>query len=474
LLDDCERVLFRRLAIFANGWTLEAAERVCTGEVLERAAVLDALLSLVTKSLVLVDLDAPLPRYYFFESTRAFALEQLGASGEYDSVARAHAQWMATFAEHCLSRAHETGGKWHTEAAPEIENVLAALAWAFSSGGDAVLGARVAANLEWGWMRAAFAEQGIRYMNAALARLDAQEHPALVGRLMLAQCGAAANHFDVDRLRQTVALLASDANVCLVAKAHGMLAQALSVSGASDEAVAVSDKAFELLREAKLESSAAYARHLELRGLILCFRPGRLEEARTCVAEAVELAHALGSNSLVMILQHTFAQFEFLTGDAASAAALVASSLNAARAERGWLSGSEIGALSNLASYQLALGEIDAAQASAREALTLAHPARDVAAHMAIQHLAAVAALRSELRTAARLLGYVNNWLARMPESRTRDPIDQSSYDILTASLRRQLTDEEATALMAKGALLSQDAAVAEALALTSEPLATG
>ena len=55
LLSDEERVLFRRLAVFAGGWTLDAVEQVCAGDGLDQSAVLDLLTSLVDKSLVVVD-----------------------------------------------------------------------------------------------------------------------------------------------------------------------------------------------------------------------------------------------------------------------------------------------------------------------------------------------------------------------------------------------------------------------------------
>src|SRR5579863_4730179 len=84
LLSEPEQRLFRRLAIFVGGWTLDAAEAVCTDETLDGLEVVDLLSSLVDKSLVVA--EAENPRYGLLESTRAFALEKLAQSGEHEAL----------------------------------------------------------------------------------------------------------------------------------------------------------------------------------------------------------------------------------------------------------------------------------------------------------------------------------------------------------------------------------------------------
>jgi predicted ATPase len=148
LLGEPERVLFRRLAVFASGWTLEAAESVCVGGALHRESVLDALCSLAEKPLVVVAFDVATPRYSFFESTRAYALERLVADGEHPEFSRRHAEWMATFAD----RAYGMYGvvprsPWQIAVIPELDNALAALEWALRRDGDALLDGRIASGL---------------------------------------------------------------------------------------------------------------------------------------------------------------------------------------------------------------------------------------------------------------------------------------------------------------------------------------
>jgi predicted ATPase len=92
LLTDQERRLFARLAAFAGGWTLEAAEAVGAGDGIEADAVLDLLIRLVDKSLVVAD-EQPdgAARYRLLETLHQYARQRLTAGGEADAVRGRHA-----------------------------------------------------------------------------------------------------------------------------------------------------------------------------------------------------------------------------------------------------------------------------------------------------------------------------------------------------------------------------------------------
>ena len=85
LLDQCEQMLLRRLAVFAGGWTLEMAEDVCPGQGLERSEILDLLSQLVDKSMVLVSASDG-ARYRLLGPIRQYALERLRLSGEESEI----------------------------------------------------------------------------------------------------------------------------------------------------------------------------------------------------------------------------------------------------------------------------------------------------------------------------------------------------------------------------------------------------
>jgi predicted ATPase len=131
LLSDEERILFRRLSVFAGGWTLEAAEEVCAGEGIERDEVLDLLTHLTDKSLVLVSVgEGEEARYRFLETVRHYAREKLEESGEGPEIRRRHAIFFAALgvqAEPGLHSAEEV--KWRRRLVVEHANLRAALAW---------------------------------------------------------------------------------------------------------------------------------------------------------------------------------------------------------------------------------------------------------------------------------------------------------------------------------------------------------
>ena len=94
LLEPDERLLFRRLAVFAGGFELAAAEGVCAGDGLETAEVADVLARLVEKSLVTVDERRQRERRYrLLETVRLYARERLAEAGEAAALAERHARW---------------------------------------------------------------------------------------------------------------------------------------------------------------------------------------------------------------------------------------------------------------------------------------------------------------------------------------------------------------------------------------------
>ncbi len=99
LLSDQERVLFRRLAVFAGGWTLDAVERVCAGDGIDAYAILDLLTSLVDKSLVVADEGRIAVRYRMLETVRDYALDLLRESGELDPLCDRHRDFFLVLAE---------------------------------------------------------------------------------------------------------------------------------------------------------------------------------------------------------------------------------------------------------------------------------------------------------------------------------------------------------------------------------------
>jgi predicted ATPase len=93
LLTEPERTVWRRLSVFAGGWTLEAAESVCAGAEVDASAILELLASLVDKSVVIVEEQAGQARYRMLETTRQYGAEKLREAGETSVVYQRHRDW---------------------------------------------------------------------------------------------------------------------------------------------------------------------------------------------------------------------------------------------------------------------------------------------------------------------------------------------------------------------------------------------
>ncbi len=141
LSDGDEQIVFRRLAVFAGGFTLDAAETVGGLGALQ-TSVLEIVGSLVEKSLLQPAASLTKePRFTLLETVRAFALEQLEASGELSVAQRAHAAWCVAFVE---GFGHDSQTmlaqlSWLPAIEAEYGNVLAALSWLEGSGDTGAL-----------------------------------------------------------------------------------------------------------------------------------------------------------------------------------------------------------------------------------------------------------------------------------------------------------------------------------------------
>jgi predicted ATPase/DNA-binding CsgD family transcriptional regulator len=158
LLSGDERALLRRLAVFTGGFTLDAVERVCAGEEVERARVLDLLGSLVDQSLVIAQERDASVRYQLLESVRQYGLEQLAEGGEEDTLRGRHRDLFLALAEQAAPQL-ETGHQreWLELLDPEAANLAAAIDYALGS--DPRLALRFCAALyRWWWIRGRFTE----------------------------------------------------------------------------------------------------------------------------------------------------------------------------------------------------------------------------------------------------------------------------------------------------------------------------
>jgi predicted ATPase len=141
LLPEPERVVLRRLAIFAGDFTLQAATTVVSTDEIAGSDIVDCAANLVAKSLVAADLGGATARYRLLETTRAYALEKLTQNGEFEQVARRHAEYYRDLFERAEAELQtRPGSEWLVAYGRPIGNLRAALDWAFSPAGDVPVG----------------------------------------------------------------------------------------------------------------------------------------------------------------------------------------------------------------------------------------------------------------------------------------------------------------------------------------------
>ncbi|MGZ9234513.1 MAG: AfsR/SARP family transcriptional regulator [Anaerolineales bacterium] len=152
LLTEPERILFRRLAVFTGGFTLEAAESVCS-QGMNRSDILDLLGRLADKSLVIVESgsDTGETRYRLLETIRQYALERLAEAGEARDTRDGHLDFFARLAEQAEPMMFgRESPRWYRKLDQELDNIRSAIEWATNSG-RADIALDVAGSLVYFW-----------------------------------------------------------------------------------------------------------------------------------------------------------------------------------------------------------------------------------------------------------------------------------------------------------------------------------
>jgi predicted ATPase len=141
LLPETERRLLRGFAVFAGGFTVDAAAAVMTDTGFDTSAVLDGIANLVAKSWVALDKSGAAARWTLLETVRAYALEKLVEHAEADIASAHHALYFRDlFAPQARGARSSFSNESLARHVREIDNVRAALDWSFSPAGDQAIG----------------------------------------------------------------------------------------------------------------------------------------------------------------------------------------------------------------------------------------------------------------------------------------------------------------------------------------------
>jgi len=296
LLTDAEAKLFRRLAVFQGGFTLDAARAVASDPA--GGDVLATLTGLVQKSMVVADRHEDGTRFRLLESHREYALVKLGESGELDSTHSRHFEFFRS-------------QKWTSR---DALNFWAALAWARD-------------HLEDGGLDLALEVADAGYSDQARALkvlLELLDRPAVQGAPRARAMNLAARHTarqgDYVKSRSL-----ADASIAAARKlkdkqllAH-MLAGAGVVYQAGDELDAARrmyDEALPLLKES---GNRGLAIEVQNQAAVLATEQGNLAEAREMLTECIAYSRAAGERALTARYLESIANVELEMGDAAAA-----------------------------------------------------------------------------------------------------------------------------------------------------------
>jgi predicted ATPase/class 3 adenylate cyclase len=460
LLTSDERAVFRRLAILHDGWTLDAASAVCGDDRLGGWEVAALAESLVEKSLVTELPPGTVRRFGMLESARAFALEKLDEYGELAGLARAHALFFAQVARSIAdARATLSDGEWVALAASELANVRGALQWTLREANDPALGVEIVFGLLPLW-RFALRAEGEAWVRAAAECLDRDAHPRSAARVLCATAACATGPHE--RLAASGAALAAarglvDRDVLRVAlSTHG---GHLLDAGDDAAAAALFAEALALHRASGDRRSAAAALNA-LAGIAR--RGGERDAAGELYGEALALARdarAERAEADALAGLGALAADDGRIDAAVEATARARDLFLALRDVRGTAS-----AHCDLAAYAIARDAFADARLHARSALAILRDQPDpLLLALAIERVAVTLGLEGDAWRAARLAGFCDasyRRLAPAPERPRRHGDER-----LRALLDARFGEADLAELLAFGAALGADEALAEALA---------
>jgi diguanylate cyclase (GGDEF)-like protein len=458
LLSEEDRIVLRRLAIFAGGFDLEAASAVCGQDVLE------PLSALVRKSLVVENFGETAARYNLLETTKDYAAEKLREANESDAAARAHAQWYLEVARGAQPLFFTAPSRmWRSLLLPDFDNFRQALEWALGPHGDKELGAALAAAAA-PYIADVVPSEVTRWMRRALQALGDDAPPALEAPLLV-RLVLTPRNVPVDELRRAaeraVALCRELGDPHRLSEALGAFSQTL-VWFFPDERELASRSADESLALARgLQDPIRIAMSLRVRTLTLA--EDDLLARRAALAESIALFRRYGSARFVGSVLTWLSELEFAAGERAKAFEIGREAVR--RAEESGSVDVLLNTLTNLAQYAAAAGDRELTRRAAESAFELARETGTLENQTwSVQALAFVAHDERRFGAAARLLGFCDARAGTMHAPRQHGVCDDILHRELVAKLRAKLGDAEYEAAAAAGAGLSADEALAEAL----------
>jgi predicted ATPase len=300
LLGDRERSLFQRLSVFQSAFSLEAAQQIASGEMLDELDVIEVLPRIIDKSLIAVDPSHAEVRYRLLETLRLYASDRWQPTGEKPVVEARHAMYFLELAEEGTANLriskHE---EWMDPLKAEHDNLRQALRWSLDNA-EIETGMRLARALYRFWLYNDNHSEGAWWLEALLTRTDivhdSVRAKALLGYGTLSGGLSGKHSSRVGALREAVEMyrsMAQEQSTRLdYATALSNLGADLITTGDTIEAEACYEEALEIARALEVQWGVSIVLENLAR---LAALDGRIEQAWKRFDESVDEARGLGS-----------------------------------------------------------------------------------------------------------------------------------------------------------------------------------
>jgi DNA-binding CsgD family transcriptional regulator/tetratricopeptide (TPR) repeat protein len=462
LLDPAAQALFRRLAVFVGGFTLEAAEWVGGrkagggGDAPDTLSLVSALLDeSLLRSLAQPDGER---RFRMLETVREYAQERLVEAGEERRCRRDHAEYVLSLVEQA-DGGQNLSQEWLARLQAELDNLRTALSWTLQH--DPELALRLAAGLWRFWSQRGYWREGRDWLAQALAAAPAA--PAAVRAAALAGAGALADEQgDFAQARrcfeEALALAEESGDERRAARALRSLGIVASNQNDLDRAQALFSDALARLR--RLDDRPALGRCLSDLGLV-ADRRGEHAGAIAYFEEALPIAHATGDPEFAALLLSNLGASYTAAGNLQRGQALTAEALDQAR-----MLGDRYGEainLFNLADCVAEGGDLAGAWVRYRESLLITEELgeRQLASRL-LDHLARVLVKAGMARPAAHLLAAAGALRREIGDELF--PTEHAFVTGVMEETRAALGDDAFHAAWERGEALSLAGAMAEAM----------
>lgn len=470
LLVPQEATLLRRLAVFAQDFTLEAAEPVAACALLPAACVFTRLAGLIQKSLVVPVAGSRPPAYRLLETTRAFAREKLHEAGEEAAARAVHAQALLAGLVDAEREWDLLGGDpWLARHGHRIADVRGALEWALARRTDIATGIAVAAAAWPLWRELSLRVEGAPWFDLALRLLPDADVPAEVEaqlRFGLAMMHSDSNwHLARTAFEEAAALYRTLGDRHRLGRSLQHLAFTLFLLGDARGAETLSDEARDLLQASNSGRALAAVYVIQL---VLLSERNDFAAADAAGRHAVRLYEAMGAERSALSARCNLLAIALRRDDVASA--IADAQALAAHLRHTQHSGVLGVVLVNLLAGLVRTGDLDRALSVAQEAAPLLSNHRPLS--VLIDHLALRCALLDRSIEAALLAGFADAACAR--NRQPRQHVELHAADQLRRLLERALTDRDLLRLLQEGALLTQAAAWSIATGTPGAGHATG